>query len=651
MKRNWSCNKIQILSAILFLFVSSVSYSQKTIDVHEVERQVTEKISRALSALLTEKQYILDVSVQKTVIENQKAEIEKQKRGLALSDAEKAQEDFVLFEKLGLEVPIGYGETEQTAEKQPEEEERISRVDVTIYLDEDIPESVSKNVRQLLEKLSFSMPVRPKMDFVSMKFQAEEIQVEEEEKKRESASVAPPEKTGVAKALDENKEVIELASKFADSLGFIVSAFMLCIFAFLLFGKYSKFQKDQTTKVIESNKEIAETAQQANQEASLSSSSEKDSSSVETNSSSQGVVGTGSEEDALGASVERFKSYFLENEVEAATLLKKWVNLKPDGAGEALVLLAQKLDPETLLKTFNLISMEERKRWRSSIASSSLVNLNVGARFIDEQIIAEIIVPNDLIDEKTKSLLYGLDAEKCSKLIVENQELAPLLMNTLSSGFIVKVLSYLEPEVIEKLTLQSVQIDVEELKKQDGTLQEAIKNYTSDEISSPFSDKIVDILPFVDISKEEYFLKAIGRSGDRAKLLTALQRFIPGKAIFDLSGDMLKKLLSSMNQKVLVELLIVLSEEKSAQFLNVLAPEGSKKREMLDLEIGNINKDEVRLAKLKKDKEKIEGAFIKFARGVINKNEAMLEEMDPVLESLCSEYLGGEAAGGQQSVA
>lgn len=637
--------RMKLLNSLFFL--SLFAYSQVAtglvevpLDKQKIEDQINDKIVKAMGVLIDKNQYILDIDIDTKVIKKKKAVKKAKKQApYKLTDSKDPQKDYILFHKLGLEAPINpvveeaKDEAPKEIDRTPSSYEELQSVKITVLLDELLKKEVTDNVEKVLRQLNFNLPTKPVMQFSRIKFKEKKVIPPKKEKTIQDFSLT---------------ELLDLGAKYSTSIGFILAALFLSFVAFVLFIMYSSLQKKQTAAVIESNKEIAAMASEASEDSSADDEPMEEAQAV----TAEGVAGVqgvaGSEEAPLASSVARFQNYFTNNTAEASSLLKKWINLNTPGSKEALVLMSQELDSDLLLKTFETLSLQDRKLWRNAIStSSSSIDLRAGARFIDEQILEDIIVPTDLISEETKQLLYSLDIETCTKLIQENPDLGPLLMNTLSTSFIVKIIPRLDNELIETLTMGSIGIDEEKLKQQDSELQEKIQSYLKADSSSPFSDKIMEILPHLDLENEEFFFKAFGKSADANKMKEALKSFLPAKAIFDLPENSMKVVLSKMKQNAIIEFLMVADESVSARVLGVIAPEGSKKREVFDLEIDNMKTDELKLARLKKNKAKVESTFVAFARKVISKSTQVQEEIEPLIEELSAQYVQEEQSGEQ----
>lgn len=595
----------------------------------QVEKRVTDKIHKTLSVMLTKKDYILDVNV--AVAERKPSST--RKKAIQINDNEKPQEDYLLFRKLGLEAPI---ESEPVIEK-TETLVSLRSVAMTVFLKESLPAATKKSVKEILGVLNFNLSVKPKMDFQPLKL----AEPKAEEKKEEG----PKEPT-----------LYEMASEFSTSLGFIISAFMLSIVSLLIFRSYSKLSERQSNAMLEVQKDAAAPAE-APAAAAAPAASEAAAGGGGGSGAFQGEMSNDMDinlkqgeqtQVSMSVAMKRFSAFMDDNHNEAISLIKRWIKLAPAGSPEALAVLAQELEPETLMKVFSSLEERERKLWKEALQRVAGANLDKGAVFLNNQVLEEIIVPTDLITDETKALLYALDPESCAKMIEENPDLGAVLMNTLATSFIVKMLPLLSKDIVERITMESTMLKKDEIKSKDQELRAKIQEYSTVDESLPFSDKISELLPHVDMETEDYYFKALAQTSSESQLTSMIKSFLPAKLIPQLEDKELKKILDRLPQTLLVNMLTVLEEDVSQKYLELVAPSG-KKREMLDLEISNITSNELLHAKMKKNKAVTEREFISTVRNIVARDAEIQDEIEPMIKQLSEQYLADSAGG--QSVA
>lgn len=582
------------------------------------EEVISSKIADALSRILSKEDYLADVQVKTkeiTVKENQNTAAQAPQT----LDSEASAEDQLLFRKLGLEKPLE--DAKPVQEPKETKEIVLSAAMANIYINKSLSEEVKEAAKSILNKLSFNLEIKPTIKVTDLEF---------------ARKKTPP------------PSLLEQATKFSTSIGFVAAALILSFVMLVIFILYSRLSKSSTEAVISAQKEAA--AASAESSTSTTSASSQDSSSEVSGTGAGSLEGgvpgeldinlkNNSGSDPKLA-VERFNNFYNKNKVTALSLIRKWIKLKAEGAPEALLLIAQELESNNLSQIFDELAGVERKEWKAAFSGlGAAADLGKGAAFIDEQILEEIIVPTDLVSEDTKKSLYSLNPDDCAGLITERPELGPLLFNTLASGFIVKVMPLLDEETTEKVLAGSVTSKPEKLKELDQELNKAINERIQKDDATPFSDKISQVLPFLDLSQEDLMFKACGRQGDKKKLSGILADFLPASAIPQLPEQTLKTLLERVPQQLMLQAIAVLEEGQSSKYLNTLAPEGGKKRELFDVELANIKNNEVNLARLQKNKDSIERDFVLMIRKTIKADPGLKEEIAPILDEISESYL------------
>lgn len=584
---------------LLYLLVPGYLLSAQSINLFEIENKIAQRVKSSLSMYQEGRDYILNVEISLSNLQENQTRTELP----SFNDEEVATDkSFVLFRRFGLEAPLNI--------RQPQSQvfnlaDSISGVNITILHDENWSEDELLKVKNILSQIKLNISAKHNIEF-----------------------------TPITLTSAQELDLASLLQQYSLELGLLFAVILLCFFAAGIFFLYSAQTKKNSEALIQSNNAIASAfaaQEQGGDEPSVLDNAADSGKSTE-NSSNQ-----------ITDSIERFKNFVSdkENSSKASGFIKKWLSLESSESRQALCLVAEGLPPDLLLRILSGLNLLERKKWKECIEQKyKMPNLNLGAKLIDSELIEEIIIPTDLLSDETKSLICGLAPAKCAQFISENKEFGPLLMNSLSSSFLAKVLGNLPTETVQELTLGSVSIDTEELKSLDSQVVEKIQSYLVDTTESPFAGKIMELLPQVNSEQQEFFFTALAKGGDREKLKKALQQFLPAKELIRLPDDIMKTILSRFRQNQLIEFLLVCEEEISSKYLEITAPSGTNKRDMLDLELENGREDEIALAKLKKDADRIQSNFVDLARKTIKSSEKMLHEIDPIIEELCDNYMG-----------
>ena len=385
------------------------------VDKGLIEKVVRDKIDRGIGSIVKADQYIVDIKIDVNVIEPPK------KQKIKFNDSEKvqAEEDYILFNKLGFEAPVD-AELDELIEAPKESKEELKSIEIVVFFDKTLKKNKVDSAKKILNALNFNFLVKPSFKFEEIDYAKEKIKVK---------------KPGIMDHL----------KTFNLPLGLFLSSLVLGLMLLLGLGKMSKSvttASDAVTGAVAASAEAAGAGGDAGAGAG-----------GDAGAGGEGGGGSGgggtldgelqggdltvATDDQIKSTMLRFKESFKENPISISALVKNWLKIMPKGAREGLILLAKELESEDLLELFKQLKINDRKEWQKVIGSSTgMEDFNVGRNFLDSQILQDIIVPNDLVDDETKQMLASMAPVNLAKMINENPAIGPLLMNTLSTVFI-----------------------------------------------------------------------------------------------------------------------------------------------------------------------------------------------------------------------
>lgn len=616
---------IYFLLSCLIGFASTAASAQalndNKVDKGLIEKAVRDKIDRGIGSIVKNDQYIVDIKVDVNVIEPPK------KQKIKFNDGEKvqAEEDYILFNKLGIEAPVD-AELDELIETPKESKEELKSVDIVVFFDKTLKKNKVESAKKILNALNFNFAVKPTFKFEEVDYAKEKVKVK---------------KPGMMDHL----------KTFNLPIGLFLSSFILGIMLLLGLGKMSKSVTTASDAVTGAVAASAEAAAGGGADAGGA-----DGGGGEAGAGGGGAGGGGTlngelqggdltvaTDDQIKATMARFKDSFKENPISISALVKNWLKIMPKGAREGLILLAKELESEDLLELFKQLKIEDRKEWQKVIGSSTgTEDFNIGRNFLDSQILQDIIVPNDLVDDETKQMLAGMAPVNLAKMINENPAVGPLLMNTLSTVFIIQMMEFVGQDSMEDLTSSAAATSEEELKKLGPELKKLLQNYDQGIMKVPFIDKVSEIIPQVDYEKEEFFFKALGKSGDQRLIFEVVKDNLPFGLMETLSEAVLKNILSQINKTAFVEFLVCVEEDKRNIYLNARAPEGSKARELIQIDLDTILKNDIETAKMKKKSKQVIGSFINSVRKIVRANPAIADEIEPNIYSWLKDNVEGD---------
>lgn len=606
----------------LGLYNSVQAQEINKIDKSLVEKIVREKIDRGISSIVKQEQFIVDIKVEINRIEPPKAQKVK------FNDGEKvqAEEDYILFNKLGIEAPID-AELDELIQAPKEVKEELKGVDIVVFFDKELDKKKVESAKKILNALNFNFAIKPAFKFEEVDYSREKI-------------------------IPKEPGMMDHLKTFNLPLGLFLSSFILGLMLLLGLGKMSKSvttASDAVTGAVAASAEAAAggggdaDAGGAGGGAEAGAGGGGSSSASTLEGALEGGELTVATDDQIKATIARFKNAFLENPISLSALVKNWLKIMPKGAREGLILLAKELQSEDLLELFKQLKIEDRKEWQKVIGGSTgTEDFNIGRNFLDSQILQDIIVPNDLIDDETKSMLAGMAPVNLAKMINENPNVGPLLMNTLSTVFIIEMMEFIGQDSIEGLTTNAAGTSEDDLKKIAPELKKLLNQYDQGIMKVPFIDKVSEIIPKVDYEKEDFFFKALGKSGDQKLIFEVVRDNLPFAIIETLSETVLKSILSQINKNSFVEFLVCVDEDKRNLYLNARAPEGSKARELIQIDLDTILKNDIETAKMKKKTKQIISGFINSVRKIVRANPAIADEIEPSIYTWLKDNVEGD---------
>ncbi len=109
-------------------------------------------------------------------------------------------------------------------------------------------------------------------------------------------------------------------------------------------------------------------------------------------------------------------------------------------------------------------------------------------------------------------------------------------------------------------------------------------------------------------------------------------KYLPWEIVGQLPDNTFKELVSSLPMDFQVQYFISLGEERREEELTRFAAKGSKGREMIDVELSVIMKNEILVKRIEGDRAfQIQSQFVDYARKFVSSNEAAQKEVAPLI--------------------
>lgn len=594
-------------------------------------------------------------------------EAKKKQKGVRFSDnADQAStQDYILFSKLGLEAPI-YGVEEPSQSGGPKIElgslaaakpdkssppqaksevdmvqkslvelndkynlfKYLLGIDITIFLDDQIVEDSRKAIEKIIDNISFNLgAVEPNIRIEYVPLSA---------KKREKPVLAGKKGEKQSKLDEVADKAGQFLSQFGEIIGLVLASLILGIFALLTMKKYEEMHKEQNINLKGKTEDAGGEGAGAGAGAAAGG----------------GDSGSGGDGDGEGADgegglggldgIERFRKYLEISRKEAILLVKKWIKEKTIESNGALKALVKSLGNDELLIIFDALKMQDRNTWKK-VASEGIQSdeLKTAVAYISQQIVEGIMVPNVIDDEECIDLILDLSPRDAAEFCQSNLQYGAILLNVLNSNLINDIFDNLSNEMINSLIAKSSEFDLGDVSGNISGLKSALRDYQKDSYRAPFLDRVVDLIRLSKGDNENALFAALAKAEEFDFVFDIAKNYFPSELVQNVSMDAFKLGTIDMELKDMAEFFVSLSDDNRMHYMDMFAEEGSKAREMIELEVEQIFEDEILSMRIKKDEAEIWRKFITGFRAKVRTSPELLKEVKEELENWVQGFYGG----------
>lgn len=673
---------ITTLIGLLMLFSMNDAISRDRMwSKLELESRVEGKLQTVLAKFIAKEKFIVDVQLQLKDIPKQEIlqqqgfnqsftlddnnVLEAAKPDIVFNDEDQANgDDYILFNKFGLDAPIRLSfddgskqrslETlrsqiksqmeiqrlqrliDSQSQKQQDDSikdvditNQVSKIVITIYFDTSVENDQLKNINTVIQNLSYLSGVPKEVNPVKVPIIPVVEKVEEE----------------IVKEKDPAEQWMEILSKFSVPIGLVLAVLIFGMFAFSLFNRYLGLIRSEneamgigmgeSTSITEEENNTIDTVEQHGGHSQSDINTTIDTAIAGADGSAERTVSelVKDPEAMVKIAVARFTNYVNKDPQLASTSIKKWIRSDEVAARKSLVILAKEVESEVLLKLFNHLSGTDRDIWKSYLNEIvDIKQMKEAAMLIDLEVLEEVIAPVDFVDTEMKIMLTELAPQDGAGYISENDNKGAMLMNILSSSFILKMMPYFPHDKISEIMQRSTMVKIDQVREHILEIKEDIKQFMKDMERSPFVDIIKDVIPKAKSDSEFPLYQALGVAGEKDLLRKLISDCLPGFLIKDLPNHMMKTILLKIPRKQLVKILVSLDNDETIMYLDIIGGPNNKVREVIDLEMEEITEDELAVKRINGQKEELWGIFLDFARRILRANDDMMDEIEILVE-------------------
>jgi hypothetical protein len=614
-----------------------------------LEEKVQRKFNVTLSSILKDNQYLVEVEAEMADPGSPNFGDNGHKSGPKVSDIriEESRGDYIAFSKMGLEVPV--------VEKFLDEDrtklmnlyrfneaydlfKNLSALKVTVFLSDKIPTDLVEIVKKVIASSRLSVSgIKPNVKFESISM--EWIDPADLKKLEDAKNKKPEEEK---KAIQEEpkiwaKDWYEWASRWGNAVGLILGAIIIGVIAIMLFKQWKDFMEKFAAQAAAKNQP------------------EEDKKEEEPNAvmTAMGAEAPKEEEEvATSQGFERFQQCLEQHPDEAVNMIRSWLNESDELSLLALRGIAQQSSSPEMEKLMAGLSEPQRDKWKSVLGVHlEVAEINNANKHIFTEVVREFLVPSRIKDGELLNLIMELNAKTTCEFIEANEAMAGMLLNTLSPSMVSRVLSEVDDETADAWLEAGTGFNIKTLDDKVPSLKAALIAFKESHGPSPFTQRIMTMIPTATPAREGSLFRALAKSGNASMVVEAAKKHFPGELVLELPGVFLKEIIQSYPMAKRIEFFHSRPEDVRTQLLDTVAEKGTPARDLLDMELENIARDPSRGAAIESRSDEIWQDFAKTTRTALSKNasyagfaEQLIKEWSQKLGGGLAVLKGGRAA-------
>ena len=550
--------------------------------------------------------------------------------GVKVSDIEfdESSGGYIAFSKVGLEVPVVekfYKENQRKLKELYRFNEsydifkNLETIQINVFLSDELSETLVGSIKKVVENLKFPFgEIEPTFQFEVLPLTA-----------------GVTNKSGGITARD----LLMFLSRFGNAIGLILATILLGLAAYFLMKKYWELKAAAEE---EPEKETIE--EDGFEDRDEMDAVEDELSDAESDQLNE-LYSTSAKQD-----FERFRLYYTNSPKETSLLLKRWINLSDSHSKMALRAVAQQLNDDELMNVFHGLENEEREKWKSCLDTfleeEQIISAN---RFISEEVMRDLIAPPFIRDFELVNMLLGIDLPSACQFVRENPDDSKILLNLLTPQFVGKILDDLSAHEAEVAIANSLRFDFSQITDDFASFKRTMTIFWSKVKSKPFNQKLLQMLPDFNPSKELMVYEFLAKSKMRDEMAEVASDYFPSELISSLPKELLRNAMQSYPNDKKIQLLFSCGASVRNSLIESFAEEGSASREMVDMEFANLEADDLAKARIKNSKDEIWKEFLNFMRNMIKSNENYRSEVENIVSGWITQMIQRNGNSGNDS--
>jgi hypothetical protein len=607
---------------------SQAIYWQKLL----LEEKVQQKINNSLNTVLADNQFLVDVN----------AEVDEpsapnfggnNSTGPRVSDfkMEESRGDYIAFSKVGLEVPVleKYFDEEKAKlmnlyrfNESYDVFKNLQSVKVTVHLSETLPKPLLEIAEKVVRTTRLSLgTVKPVFKFEQIALEW----IDPNKKKETPKSADGSSSTSSVDAKNKKAEPVEpkiwtkdwfeWASRWGNAVGLILSSLIIGFLALSLFRRWKEFMDNAKAKE-NSDVQVKDDGTEDKKQNDLDSSEEL--------------------EMAKDNGFERFKVCLSQYPVEASNVSREWIIQNSEDSRIALRAVAQQLSSEEFSGLLSTLGADQREVWKSVIgAYLDSAQIKEANKIISRDVLKALLVPARIKDVNLLNTLMELGAKKLAQFLEKNDHFAGILFNLLSPSVTSSLLNQVSDQKVEAWLLAAATFDMQTIESEASKLSQSLEHYKRGLAPSHFNARLAELILTASPSRERMLFKSLAASSGTEEVVRVAQKLFPSELVMELPAPFLKETLQSYPMNKRLDLLVTREEEERLKLLNTFADEGTSSRDLMNMEIENINNDAGRLGSIQSRSEDVWREFLQFTRESLEKSP----QQQPIITKMLEDWV------------
>jgi hypothetical protein len=269
----------------------------------------------------------------------------------------------------------------------------------------------------------------------------------------------------------------------------------------------------------------------------------------------------------------------------------------------------------------------EKVSWQSVVGKAKTIKEPEKVMsFIKERLLKSLIATGPMVDPEAWELSLNLKNNDVIRFCKTYKAEGGMLLNILDSTFISRLIDSL-PQA-EAMSLMEQAMNCEMRSPKEGIdFKNALKDFVAKSKNNSFPSKMFKSLTSLDPAKEKLVYRHLLQYYSTQDLVFAATQNCPLDLLGYVSKSFYQEILSNYPLNKKVRLLICLDDEMKTRMIDACAPAGSSAREMLDMEIKQIEQNPMDHKRCLIQKSTFVSEFLGYVRGHLGSNPALQSEI------------------------